>query len=214
MKSAKIIKLTILVMVLALYICGSAIAAKPIDKTKKAPKAKPAIKMPVFKGVKFTEDDKNFSLWLNETYPTEAESLKEVEKNAKEYQARLKLKKVKWRRMYGAYKKNPRHGKALIVQRELRLKRTAIVNKLKAAKENKSKVKLRDELNKIVSSEFDIAVQVKKIMYEGLRAAIKRMEKRLAQREREVIKLIEHKDDEVKNRVEELIKGEEKIRWK
>jgi hypothetical protein len=213
MKSAKIIKLTILVMVLALYICGSAIAANPKDKTKKAPKDKPAIKLPVLKDVKFTEEDQNFFVWLNKFFPETTADLKSIEKDTKEYHKRFTANKKRHMRLWKSYKHNPKLGKPLVVQRKLRLKRNSILQKLKLAKDNKSKDKLRSELNIVVAKEFDSAVEIKKIRYEGLRARIKWMEKELAKRQEEVKKLIEHKNKEVNKRVEALENGEEKINW-
>jgi hypothetical protein len=213
MKSAKIRKLTILVMALALYICGSAIAAKPKDKPKEAPKSKPAIKLPVLKDIKFTDDDKNFFACLNEFFPETIASLKAIEKDPKEYYKRFTAIKKKHMRLWKSYKHYPRLGKALVTEVKLQDKRNSILQKLKSAKDNKSKEKFRRELTLVVAKEFDSAVEIKKIRYEGLRARIKRMEKELAKRQEEVKRLIEHKNAEVDKRVKTLEKGEEKINW-
>ena len=223
MRSAKINYLTILILAVALCICGSAFAEKPADKAK-TPETPPAVKKPLPAKKPsgrhtFGKDSKPFSdeqfiAYLKGFFPIEAENLKTFEKQPKAYQTKIKALRVSYRRLIKAYRYDPEYGKLLVTEVKLRIKRNGILDKLKAAKTKQDKTKLRAELSNTVSKEFDIAVKVKRFKYEQLRARIKKMEKHLATREEEVKKLVTRKDAEIKLRIEELIKGEEKTNWK
>ena len=223
MRSAKINYLTIMVLAVALCICGSAFAEKPADKAK-TPETPPAVKKtqppkrPSGRHT-FGKESKPFSdeqviAYLKECFPVEAENLKVLEKEPNAYEVKLKSLRSAYRRLIKAYRFDPEYGKVIVTEVKLRIKRNGILDKLKAAKTKQDKTKLRADLSNTVSKEFDIAVKVKRFKYEQLRARIKRMEKHLATREEEVKKLVTRKDDEIKRRIEELIKGEEKINWK
>ena len=201
--------LILLIAAFAFLLAEHSHAGSKTKDCKASPK--PQVKLPAFENVVFSVDDKRFFVWLNEFYPEEVLLLMDFEKDAEAFHSNFKHQKSRWRRLYGAYKRCPRYGKALVAERDLRLKRMAVLDKLKNAKTDKKS--LQAELNKIVSKEFDVAVSIKRIMYEVLRKKIKRLEKELNRRELEVKKLIEHKEDEVNKRVEDLIKGDEKINW-
>lgn len=179
-----------------------------------APKSNPSIKLPVLKDIKFTEDDQKFFVWLNKFFPNYAQDIKDQEKKPQEYRGEFNKNKSMFRRLWRGYKFNKQYGKTLVEEVKLRVQRLNILEKLKAAKDQKQKAKFRNDLGKIVSKEFDVAVKVKKQKYEGLKRIIARKEKELAKRENEVKKLVANKAREVKKRVEDLITGEEKINWK
>lgn len=179
-----------------------------------APQKEPSIKPAVFKDVKFTEDDQKFFVWLNEFFPNYAQDIKDLAKNPKEYVEKFNKNKSMFRRLWRGYKYNHRYGKILVDEVKLRVERFGVLTKLQTAKGDEQKAKLRNDLNKIVSEEFEVAVKLKKHRYEGLKRKIKRMERDLAKREEEVKKLVENKTAEVKKRVKDLITGEEKINWK
>jgi len=207
MKSSRISCLTILVTILALYVCGSAFAAGPKDNAK----GKPAVKLPVYKDVKFTDDDQKFYVWLNEFYPENAGALRSYQKNAKEFQGRFNDSKSRWRRLWKGYKENKKLGMALVVEVRLRNERNNILDKYKArivksATDEEYRAKKREELTKVVEKEFDNAMAIKRIKYGGLKARIPRMTNYLAGREKEINQLVEHKDAEVKKRIESLLK--------
>jgi hypothetical protein len=214
-KSAANKSLTILVAVLALYICGSVYAEGPKANANNA-KAKPAVKLPDFKNAKditFDEDDQKFFVWLNEYFPDKAAGLKDFEKNPKEYQVKFDVIKDSDQRLWKGYKVNKKLGKALVVEVKLRRRRNEVLDNLKATTDKKAKDKLRVELTKVVSNEFDSAVEIKRIRYQHFSARINRMKKGLTNRQEEVKQLVEHKDAEIKKRVDELKKGTEKTPW-
>jgi len=214
-KSATNKSLTILVAVLALYICGSVYAGGLKTNANNA-KTQPAVKLPVFKNakdIKFDVDDQKFFVWLNEFFPDEAASLKDVEKTPKEYQAKFGSIKSSDRRLWKGYKENKKLGKALVVEVKLRRRRNEVLDNLKATTDKKAKDKLRVKLTKLVSNEFDSAVEIKRIRYESFSRRIKWMSKELAKRHNEFKKLVEHKDAEISKRVEDLVKGSDKSYW-
>ncbi|MCF7956792.1 MAG: hypothetical protein K9M75_13395, partial [Phycisphaerae bacterium] len=212
MKSAGNKSLAILIAVIALCICGSAIAEDAKDKAETA-ESKAAVKLPVFKDVEFTDDDQKFYVWLNEFFPYEVATLKGLEKDPKEYQTKFSTTKISCRRLWKGYKENEKLGEALVVEVKLRDQRNEVLNKLKAATDKKAKDGLRVDLTKIVSKEFDSAMAIKRIKYEDFRPRIQSMKNYLAKREGEIKQLIEHKDAEVTKRVDELLKGSDKSYW-
>ncbi|MBW8016312.1 MAG: hypothetical protein FVQ82_09010 [Planctomycetes bacterium] len=212
MKSSRNSILSILVLALALYICGAAIAAKP-DKARGG-KKKPVVikliptKMPVFEGKVFTDDDKKFHSWLTTFWPENAKKLKALEKKAKAYQTKFHNEKRSDRRLWKGYKLNAINGQFLVEEVKLRLIRIEILDKYMAAKTKQQKTKLHGDLTNIVSKEFDITVTIKKYNYHKLRRKISRMRNDLARRERDVKKLVQRKDLEIKKRIKNLINGE------
>ena len=210
MKLSRISCLTILFTILALYICGSGFAAGPKVNANNA-KGKPAVKLPVFKNVKFTDDDQKFYVWLNEFYPVNAGTLRSHQKDAKVFKERFYDSKSRWRRLWKGYKENKKLGLALIVEVRLRNERNELLVKFKArivksTTDKEYKDRIRGELTKVVAKEFDNAMAIKRIKYEGLTKRIPRMTNYLASSEKKIHQLVEHKDAEVKKRVESLLK--------
>ena len=174
----------------------------------------PNLKLKDSKDIKFAEDDNKFFVWLYRFFPDYAKDIKDLENNPQEYQKKFKEYRIMFRRLWRGYKFNREYGKTLVQEVELRVERFGVLKKLQAAKSNEQKTKIRDDLIKVVYKEFDVAVKVKKLEYEGLKRRIKWFQRRLVKREDEVKKLVANKSQEVKNRVEDLITGEEKINWK
>lgn len=214
------------ILAITLFVCGMVNAAESAstgkDSKAQVAKSKPqSEKKPVsyrpFRHSYSQVTEAEFTKWLEEFYPKEAESLASSKAttptNPKLHENKLRLLRKKYLAIMEAYKINPEFGKALMDERELISERISLMGKLKAAKKEEAK-KYYGKLAKIVSNEFDINVKIKRFKYEGLRARIKRMEQALVQREMEIKKLVERKDTEIKNRLEELLKNEEKINWK
>jgi hypothetical protein len=212
MKSANKITSAVLLSAIVLLACGTVFAKEPTAKLEVA--KKPAAKKASTRSSIKAAYEAELTEWLTEFYPDEVEKLNESKSNTKLHEKRFKLLRKKYGSILDAYKKNPEFGKALMAVKELVAERIDIINMMKTAKSNKRYNFLRSKLAAIVSEEFDNNVTIKRFRYEELRARIKRMEENLALREKEVEKLVEQKDDHIKSRIDDLIKGEEKIKWK
>ena len=73
---------------------------------------------------------------------------------------------------------------------------------------DKEKKKLTAQLEEVVSSRFDLVVREKQIAYERLRKKLEELKKRVEESQAEVDKLmeVEFKTENVKKRVEELMR--------
>jgi len=192
-------KLIILTAALIFCVCG----------TVSAKDGKQAVKLPEFKDkaktVKYSQDEQAFYVWLNKFWPEEVLILKSLEKDPEEFSGKLGAQRRRFVRLWKGYKENRRLGTALVAEVKLRYKRSDLVDKTKAAKTPQEKNTLSAELNKLVSQEFDAQVKIKRIRYELIRKKIRKMAKELSKREAEVKKMVDNKDAEVKQRVNDLL---------
>ena len=151
--------------------------------------------------------------WLEENYPEEAEKLAELrEKNPELHRRQMALCLRKYGRIAKASKENPELAKVLKEDLELKKNRDRLLRRIRAASGEK-KQKLAGELEKVVSSRFDLIVKRKQIAYERLRKELNKLKKQVERSEAEVDKWRETKDKKVKERLEELISRTEKFKW-
>ena len=151
--------------------------------------------------------------WLEKNYPEEAEKLAELREEKPElYMKKLWLSKKQYGRIAEAAKKNPQLAEVLKDDLELKRKRDELLRKIGAASENEKK-ELAKELEKVVSSRFDLIVKRKQIRYEQLRKELEKLKEQVKKSEAEVGKWKEAKGEKVRERVEELISRTEKFKW-
>jgi len=117
--------------------------------------------------------------------------------------------------IYRAWRQNPELGRVLKEKLELKEKRDRLLRRIRASKSEKDKKKLIAQLEEVVSSRFDLMVREKQIAYEQLRKRLEELKKRVEESQAEVDKLmdVEFKTENVKARIEELIRRTRKIKW-
>jgi len=157
-----------------------------------------------------------FLEWLGKNYPPEAEKLA----NLKEQDPELYIKAFdrvveKYGYIYRKWLENPELGRVLKEKLELKEKRDRLLRRIKATKSEKEKKKLITQLEEVVSSRFDLIVREKQIAYEQLLEQLEELQKRVEESQAEVDQWmdVKFKAENVKARVEGLIRRTRKIKW-
>ncbi len=117
--------------------------------------------------------------------------------------------------IYRAWTQNPELGRVLKEKLELKGKRDRLLRRIRAARNDNEKKKLTGQLEEAVSSRFDLMVREKQIAYEQLRKKLEELKKQIEESQAEVDKWmdVEFKKENVKARVEGLIRRTRKIKW-
>lgn len=183
-------------------------AATPEEAKDKQPPKQPQWK------AELEQKHELFLTWLEKNYPKKAELIK---KEGDEHPDKFIEKLTEAMKTYGpilkAEKNNPELAEVLRKDLELQSQRDELLTKLRTAKEDQRQP-LLDELNKVVAARFDVIIQKKQIEYDRIRKRLDWLNKKLERHGEELQKLKDEKDQSVKKRTEELIKGEVKMDWK
>jgi len=153
--------------------------------------------------------------WLGENYPEEAEELAKLKDEEPElYKQKCRLSFRKYGRIAGLSKVNPRLSEVLKEDLELKQQRDALLEKLGTVSGDERE-ELIAELEKVVSSRFDLIVERKQIEYEQLLKRLEKLKEKVEQSEAEVEKWkdTEFKDENIKARVGELLGQTGKFDW-
>ncbi|MBA7701571.1 hypothetical protein ES703_110311 [subsurface metagenome] len=157
-----------------------------------------------------------FLEWLGKIYPPVAEKLANLKEQDPERYIKVFDRVVKkYGYIHRAWMQNPELGRVLKEKLELTEKQDKLLRRIKAAKSEKEKKKLIAQLEEVVSSRFDLIVREKQIAYEQLRKKLEELKKQIEESQAEVDKLmdVEFKKENVKARVEELIRRIRKFKW-
>ncbi|MHC4123058.1 MAG: hypothetical protein ACYSSI_05735 [Planctomycetota bacterium] len=157
-----------------------------------------------------------FTQWLKENYPTQAEDLNKLKETAPElYRRRVALNFHKYREIFEASRKNPEFAKILKEDLELKSQRDKLLKEISQTANKEEKEELLKELEVIVGKRFDIIVKKKQIEYEQLSKRLKKLEEEVKQSQARVEKWnsAEFKNKNVKSRIKELIQETKKFRW-
>ena len=157
-----------------------------------------------------------FLEWLGKIYPPAAEKLANLkEQDPERYIKTFDRVVEKYGYIYRKWLQNPELGRVLKEKLELKEKRDRLLRRIRASKSEKDKKKLITQLEEVVSSRFDLMVREKQIAYERLLKRLEELKKRVEESQAEVDKLmdVEFKTENVKARVEELMRRTRKIKW-
>jgi hypothetical protein len=157
-----------------------------------------------------------FLEWLGKNYPPVAEKLANLKEQDPEHYIKAFDRVVeKYGYIYRKWLQNPELGRVLKEKLELKEKRDRLLRRIRASKSEKDKKKLITQLEEVVSSRFDLMVREKQIAYEQLLKSLAELKKRVEESQAEVDRLmdVEFKKENVKARVEELIRRIRKFKW-
>ena len=157
-----------------------------------------------------------FLEWRGKNYPPVAEKLANLkEQDPERYIKTFDRVVEKYGYIYRKWLQNPELGRVLKEKLELKEKRDRLLRRIRASKSEKDKKKLITQLEEVVSSRFDLMVREKQIAYEQLRKRLEELKKRVEESQAEVDELmdVEFKTENIKARVEELIRRTRKIKW-
>ena len=155
-----------------------------------------------------------FLEWLGKNYAPVAEKLAKLKEQDPELYIKAFDRTVeKYGYIYKAGRQNPELGRVLKEKLELKEKRDRLLRRIRASKSEKDKKKLITQLEEVVSSRFDLMVREKQIAYKRLLKRLEELKKRVEESQAEVDKLmdVKFKTENVKTRVEELIRRT--IKW-
>ena len=112
-------------------------------------------------------------------------------------------------------RENPELCEVLKEDLELREKADQLVRKIKSAGSENEKKELTAQLEKTVGRRFDLLVRQKEIEYGRLLKRLEELKKQLEENKSEVTKWkdAKFKEENVKKRVQDLIKGSPKFKW-
>jgi hypothetical protein len=154
--------------------------------------------------------------WLKENFQDEATKMEQLkEKNPEQYMRAMGISWKKYGRIYLASKDNPKLTSVLKEQLALKEKRTGLLQQIKTATDEKQKKALVGELEQVVGQQFDLIVKRKQIAYEDMAKKLEELKKEVDQRKAEVEKwkTKDFKNQQVKQRINELINETEKFEW-
>ncbi len=161
------------------------------------------------------EKNEEYIKWLKENFPDEATKLEQLKgENPGQYMRAMGLNWRKYGRIFMA-KDNPQLVSVLKEQMTLKDKRGEILLQIKATTDEKKKKELTGELEQLVGQQFDLIVKRKQLAYEDLAKKLAELQKEVDQRKAEVEKWKgkDFKNEQVKQRVKELVSETEKFEW-
>jgi hypothetical protein len=162
------------------------------------------------------EKGEEYMKWLKENFPDEATKLEQLkEGNPEQYMRAMGISARKYGPIFQASKDNPQLAAVLKDQLALREKRSELLKQIKATTDEKQKKELTGELEKVVGQQFDLIVKRKQLAYEDLTKKLEHLQKEVDQRKAEVEKWKgkDFKNEQVKQRVTELVNETEKFEW-
>jgi hypothetical protein len=134
------------------------------------------------------------------------------EKNPEEYIKHVMASRERYGEIMEAQERNPELAEVLKEELELKNNRGKLLKEVCTA-EGKERKKLMEQLEEVVNRRFDLIVRKKQLRYVHLLEKLKKLQQEVQQREAEVEKLKNRKEQAVRQRLEELTGKAEKIKW-
>lgn len=159
--------------------------------------------------------NEEFLEWLKKDYPKVAEELAELrDKKPELFERKLEIIWRTYRTIFEASKESPRLANALKEDLQLKTQRNRLLVRIRTVKDEDKKKELIKELEKVVSSRYDVILRRKQIEYENLLKKLEKLKEQVKKSEAAVErwKDAEFKSENVNARLKELMsKGE--FRW-
>ena len=162
------------------------------------------------------ERQNNFLKWLEEAVPREAKELANLKvTNPKLYVDKFELIWKKYERIYEEGRRNPELAQVLIEDLKLKETRDVLIKKIKASRNEKQKNLLTAQLEQVVARRFDLIIRRQQIEYERLLQWLKELQDRITESRKEIDKGLdrEYKNENVKKRMQDLLKESPGINW-
>jgi hypothetical protein len=152
--------------------------------------------------------------WLTKNEPAEANSLALLKgKDPQAYMRKIMIDTKKYRQIMETETSNP--ALAEILKKELKLKeqRNELLEKFKAATDDKKKGKIKAELKDVIGQMFDVKLQKKQIRYEELKTKLEELQKNVDKSQTELDKFKNDKDAQVDKYLESIISQSGQFDW-
>ena len=152
--------------------------------------------------------------WLTKNEPEEANSLAALkEKEPQAYTRKLATNMRKYRQIIETEATNPALAEVLKKDLKLKQQRNELLEKLKAATDEKQKETLTAELKGVVSQRFDVIVQKKQLQYEELKKKLEELQNSVNKSQTELDKFKNNKEEQVNKYLESLVNQSEQFLW-
>jgi hypothetical protein len=163
------------------------------------------------------ERQAEFLKWLEEKVPKEADELAGLKKegDTELYAKKYELARRKYGRIADTERRNPELAEILLADLKLQERRDELVDKIKAATNEKEKKQLVSQLEEVVSDRYDFILRRKQMMYEWLLRRLEELQKQVNESKNEIAKLRDKqvKAENVKERMKQLTEGTTKLKW-
>ncbi len=157
-----------------------------------------------------------FLEWLGKNVPDEAEELaKFKERSPDHYGEKYDLVWRKYGRIYEESRWSSELAQVRIDDLRLQKRRDQLLGKINAAKSQKEKKKLTTELQEVVGLRYDLIVRRKQIVYEWLLKRLEELQNKIKESRAEIRKAQDSKvkEDNIKNRTQELLEEKKGFNW-
>jgi signal transduction histidine kinase len=157
-----------------------------------------------------------FLEWLAKNVPDEAEDLAKLKERSPDlYDQKYELVWKKYGRIYNESRWSPELAKVRIEDLRLQKRRDQLLGKINAAKGQKEKKKLTEELEDVVGHRYDLIVRRKQIVYEWLLKRLEELQNKIKESRADILKAQDSKvkADNIKNRTQELLEEKKGFNW-
>ena len=157
-----------------------------------------------------------FLQWLGKNYPKEAEMLAKIkEKEPDIYIEKSDYIRKKFWQIFEEERRNPELAEVLKEDLELKERRDELVRRIKAARNDKERIKSIQDLEEVASRRFDLIIQRKQLAYERLLKRLEQLQKQVKESRDEIAKWKDEKfkAENVKEHIKDLLEGIPKFRW-
>ncbi|MBN1803835.1 MAG: hypothetical protein JW837_01165 [Sedimentisphaerales bacterium] len=162
------------------------------------------------------ERQNEFLQWLEKAVPKESRNLTKIkETNPNLYPDKYELIWKKYERIYEERRRNPELAEVLLEDLKLKETRNELVMKIRTSKDERQKQLWTAQLEQVVARRFDLIIRRKQIEYERLLQWLEELQDRITQSKEEIDKGLdkEYKDQNVKKRIQDLLKEAPGFIW-
>ncbi len=158
----------------------------------------------------------DFLEWLAKNVPDEAEDLAKLKERSPDlYGEKYELTRRKYGRTYEESRRSPELAEVLIEDLRLQKRRDQLLGKINAARSQREKKKLTEELQEVVGHRYDLIVRRKQIAYERLLKWLEGLQNRIKESRADIRKAQDAKvkAENIKKRTQELLEEKKGFNW-
>jgi hypothetical protein len=152
------------------------------------------------------EMERELISWLEKNEPQTAKELAELKvKDPPAYTKRIAIEMKKHRQIIETEKTNPAFAAVLKQDLVLKQQRDQLLEKIRAATDEKEKQQLTEQLKQVVSERYAIEVQKKQLEYENLKKELEELQKQVSKSEAELEGLKNKKTEYIDTNMKDLL---------
>jgi hypothetical protein len=157
--------------------------------------------------------NEQFIEWLGENFPSEAEKLQQATEADPETAFRYIMPvMMKYRDIFETEKKNPELASLMKKDIELKDMRDRLVEQIHSTPADETE-QLREQLSDVVAARFELILDKRRMRFEELAQRLEQLENEIARQKQDLRVLEEQRQEQIDNRLQELLAEDRKIRW-